>query len=102
VFVGRQHELGELKAMLEDALLGHGRLVMITGEPGIGKTRTTQELAALAEQRGAEVLWGRCYEQQGAPPYWPWLQILRAIVQQTNADALQSAMGYSPAPDACN
>ncbi len=45
-FVGRQREMGELKAALNDALSGQGRVVMLVGEPGIGKTRTTQELAS--------------------------------------------------------
>ncbi len=72
VFVGRRREMAELSAALEDAMSGQGRLVMLAGEPGIGKTRTAQELAALAEQRGAQVLWGRCYEEEGTPPYWPW------------------------------
>ena len=39
-FVGRQRELGALKACLEDSLAGHGRIAMLAGEPGIGKTRT--------------------------------------------------------------
>ena len=72
VFVGRHQELNQLKAALDDALSGQGQLVMLAGEPGIGKTRTAEELAMLAEQRGALVLWGRCYEEVGAPPYWPW------------------------------
>ena len=50
------------------------RLVMLVGEPGIGKTRTTQELATYARMRGAQVLWGRTHESAGAPPYWPWVQ----------------------------
>ena len=58
----------ELKAALNDALTGHGRMVVLAGEPGIGKTRTAEELAVLAETRGAQALWGRCYEEQGAPP----------------------------------
>ena len=53
VFVGRQREMRELKACLEDALSGRGRLVMLVGEPGIGKTRTAQELATYAGLRGA-------------------------------------------------
>ncbi len=61
-FVGRDREMGELNTALEATLAGQGRLVMLVGEPGIGKTRTAQELAALAEHRGAQVLWGRCYE----------------------------------------
>ena len=74
-FVGRQREIGELVDAFDDALIGRGRLVMLVGEPGIGKTRTAQELAVVAEQRGASVLWGRCYEGEWTPPYWsvPWL-----------------------------
>ena len=78
VFVGRHREMGELKAALEDALSGRGRLVTLVGEPGIGKTRTAQELATYAGLRQCQVLWGRCYEGGGAPPYWPWVQAIRS------------------------
>ena len=74
VFVGRQREMDELRAALEETIAGRGRLAMLVGEPGIGKTRTAQELAAYAETRGTQVLWGRCYEEDGAPPYWPWVR----------------------------
>ncbi|MCI0795075.1 MAG: AAA family ATPase [Chloroflexi bacterium] len=47
----------------------------------------------LAEQRGAQVLWGRCYEEEGAPPYWPWVQPLRDCVQQAGAEQLTEEMG---------
>ena len=67
VFVGRQQELAELSAALDDAMSGQGRLAMLAGEPGIGKTRTAQELAMMAEGRGTQVHWGRCYEEEGAP-----------------------------------
>ncbi len=92
-FVGRRREMAELTAALDDAFTGQGRIVMLAGEPGIGKTRTAQELATLAEQLGAQVLWGRCYEEAGAPPYWPWVQPLRAYVQQTGAEQLGAEMG---------
>ena len=59
-FVNREREIGELVSALDDALAGHGRLVMLVGEPGIGKTRIAQELAAIAESNGAQVFWGRC------------------------------------------
>ena len=78
VFVGRQREMSDLKASLEDALSGRGRLVTLVGEPGIGKTRTAQELATYAGLRGGQVLWGRSYEDQGVPPYWPWVQAIRS------------------------
>ncbi len=92
-FVGRQHEMGELVFALDRAIAGRGRLVMLAGEPGIGKTRTAQELAAIAEQRGAQVWWGHCYEGEGAPPYWPWVQPIRSYVLQKDADQLRSEMG---------
>jgi len=97
VFVGRQREMGELKACLEDALSGRGRLVTLVGEPGIGKTRTAQELATYAGLRGAQVLWGRCYEEQGVPPYWPWVQAIRSYVREKDPEQLRSEMGAGAA-----
>ncbi len=92
-FVGRQREMRELKAALDDARGGRGRLVMLVGEPGIGKTRTAQELASYVETLSAQVWWGRCYEEEGAPPYWPWLQLLRSYVQQQIPEHLLAEMG---------
>ncbi|MFQ6031058.1 MAG: serine/threonine-protein kinase, partial [Dehalococcoidia bacterium] len=97
VFVGRQREMGELKAALEDALSGRGRLMTLVGEPGIGKTRTAQELATYAGLRGAQVLWGRCYEEQGMPPYWPWVQAIRSYVRERDPEQLRSEMGAGAA-----
>ena len=97
VFVGRQREMGELKACLEDALSGKGRLVTLVGEPGSGKTRTAQELATYAGLRQAQVLWGRCYEGEGAPPYWPWVQAIRSYVREREPDQLRSEMGAGAA-----
>lgn len=65
VFVGRQVELDQLRGIFEETLSGHGSLVALVGEPGIGKTRIAQELAGYAGLRGARVLWGRCYESGG-------------------------------------
>ena len=93
VFVGRQREMAELRAALHDALSGHGRFVMLAGEPGIDKTRTAQEVAAYAEEQGAKVLWGWCYEGEGAPPYWLWVQPIRTYVQQQEPELLLSQMG---------
>jgi len=97
VFVGRQREMGELKAALEDVLSGRGRLVMLVGEPGIGKTRTAQELATYAGLRGAQVLWGRCYDSAGVPPYWPWVQAIRSYVREAEAERLRSELGSGAA-----
>ena len=89
--------MGDLKACLEDALSSRGRLVTLVGEPGIGKTRTAQELATYAGLRGAQVLWGRCYEEQGAPPYWPWVQAIRSYIRDVDPEQLRSDMGAGAA-----
>jgi tetratricopeptide (TPR) repeat protein len=93
VFVGRERETDELRAALEGALSGRGRLVTLVGEPGIGKTRIADELATYAHLRGAEVLWGRCYEGEGAPAYWPWTQIIRAYARDHDPEVLLAEMG---------
>lgn len=78
-FVGRDRELGDLDAALAEIQRGTGALELITGEPGIGKTRLMAELARLAGQRGLRVVSGRCWEEGGAPPYWPWIQVVRSL-----------------------
>src|SRR5215471_2697240 len=81
LFVGREDERRELAAALSAALRGSGRLILLTGEAGIGKTRLAEELAREARTQGADVVWGRCWEGVGAPAYWPWVQILRSVVE---------------------
>ena len=96
VFVGRQQEMAQLRAALDDAVSGQGRLVMLAGEPGIGKTRITQELASYAEQQGAQVLWGWCYEE-GSLPYLPFVEALRAYVLSRDSDDLRQELGAGAA-----
>src|SRR5881296_2388230 len=97
VFVGRHYELVELRAGLEDAVAGRGRFFLVVGEPGIGKTRLVEELAREAANRGHHVLWGRCWEGEGAPAYWPWIQIVRAYAEDADPSTLSSAMGRGAA-----
>ncbi|MFQ6030583.1 MAG: AAA family ATPase, partial [Dehalococcoidia bacterium] len=92
-FVGRRRELDELTSCLDATGSGQGQLVMLIGEPGIGKTRTAEELTSLAEAQGFQTLWGRCYEGEGAPPYWPWVQPLRSYIQQVDPEQLYAQMG---------
>src|SRR5204863_1711903 len=87
-FVGRERELEILRGAFEQACAGHGRIVMLAGEPGIGKTRTAQELAGHAAGREAAVLWGRCHEESGAPPYWPWVQVIHAALRDADPGLL--------------
>lgn len=67
-FVGRAPELARLETRLGEAKAGHGGLTMVVGEPGIGKTRLTEEFAGVARRAGFDVLWGRCYEGEWTPP----------------------------------
>lgn len=95
ILIGRQPELAKITPALDDALEGRGRLVMLAGEPGIGKTRISQEVARQARERGAEVLWGWCYQGEGAPPYWPWVDSIRTYVQTTPPETLRKQFGGS-------
>ena len=92
-FIGRQPELAVLAGALDDMLSGKGQLVMLAGEPGIGKTRLAHELTDLAGAQNATVLWGWCHEQGGAPPYWPWIQPIRSYIQEKDTEELRSEMG---------
>ena len=75
--LGRDRELASLRDWLADAATGRGRLVLVAGGAGIGKTRLAQELAREAD--GARVVWGHCADTEGAPPFWPWSQVLRGL-----------------------
>lgn len=76
IFVGRQRELASLGARLDSVRDGTAGVCLISGEPGIGKTRLATEVAAAAAERGCTVRWGRCWEGAGAPALWPWTQVL--------------------------
>jgi len=92
-FVGRSGELAVLRAALRQAAAGDGRLVLVAGEPGIGKTELARAFAQVAAAGGALVLWGSAWEDGGAPPYWPWVQVLRRYGRQAGAGALAAAAG---------
>ncbi|MGH3670145.1 MAG: BTAD domain-containing putative transcriptional regulator, partial [Pseudonocardiaceae bacterium] len=79
VFVGREAVLQRLAEAAAGAAGGRGRVVVVAGEPGIGKTRLLRRFAELA---GVPVVWGSCPEHIAAPPLWPWEQVLRAVRTQ--------------------
>src|SRR2546428_12628932 len=93
VFVGRHHELVELRTGLEDAGAGRGRFFLVVGEAGIGKTRLVEELAREAAARGHLVLWGRCWGSEGAPPYRPRVQGIRAYLRTPRPEGPPRAAG---------
>jgi len=85
--VGREGELRQALAALDEARDGR-RIVLVEGEPGIGKTRLVEELAATAAARGAAVHWGRAFEGGATPAFWPWLPPLRALVAEAGGAAV--------------
>ncbi|MET8157048.1 BTAD domain-containing putative transcriptional regulator [Sphaerisporangium sp. NPDC005289] len=78
--VGRVEELATLRQAAESALTGGAGLVIVEGEPGVGKTRLLEETAAEAGRRGALVVWGRCLEGDATPSMWPWVQVLGTVL----------------------
>jgi len=91
--VGRDRELSELRQGLENALVGGGRLFMVAGDPGVGKTALADAIGAEAVAAGATVLWGRAWDGGGAPSYWPWLRILRRLASQRDIGDALAALG---------
>src|SRR5262245_16200517 len=96
-FVGRAEELGTLKAAIDAALGGRGSLVLVGGEPGIGKTRLVEEAGVYAKLRGARVLVGRCFEEEAALPYLPFVEALRQYVAECPPEALARELGEGAA-----
>ncbi|WP_089010917.1 ATP-binding protein [Micromonospora inositola] len=77
--IGREHPAGLLRAEVDRATASHGGVVLVTGEPGIGKTTLVTAVAEEARQRGALVLGAACWDSDSAPGYWPWVQVLRGL-----------------------
>ena len=77
--VGRERELEALEGWLDATATGQGVIALVTGEPGIGKSRFLETAAARAQDRGFAVAWGRAWEVSSAPPYWPWVEALRVL-----------------------
>lgn len=91
-FVGRASELARLRGALDAARNGSGSLFLVSGEAGIGKTRLAFEVSSEARTRDVRVVWGRCWEAGGAPAYWPWIEVLRQLLADTEV-VPQEALG---------
>jgi eukaryotic-like serine/threonine-protein kinase len=99
-FVGRDEVLAELRVALRAAQGGRGRFCVLAGEAGIGKTRCSQELASEALAGGASVWTAYCQAADGAPAFWPWVQILRACArEEPELEARASALLAELAPE---
>ncbi|HKG24817.1 MAG TPA: AAA family ATPase, partial [Thermomicrobiales bacterium] len=91
--LGRERELAVLRDGLAASIGGESRVLFLVGEPGIGKTRLAEELARDATAVGADVLWGSCYEWEGAPASWPWIQLIRRHAETRESASLRSDLG---------
>jgi hypothetical protein len=91
-FVGRLSESATLARHWAAAGDGAGRIVLVTGEAGIGKTRVVEEV--IGRPGTPRVSWGRCHEGDGAPPFWPWLEVLRPVIAATPRERLRDALGF--------
>ena len=96
-FVGRSQALSQLQSALEEAEQGHGRIVFVAGEAGIGKTRLLEEFTHRASAAGVRIAAGWCWDGDGAPPYWPWVQVLRALEATSDPETLRAQMGRGAA-----
>ena len=93
IFVGRESELRELRNLAERLRSGKGSLALVGGEPGVGKTRLSEEILAFARNEGFLALEGHCYEMEGAQPYLPWIESLELAARLVPNGRLRDALG---------
>ena len=91
IVIGRDSEFEVLGRAARSALSGRGRVVLVAGDPGIGKTTLLEEFAATADAPSA--YWGHCYEAEVAPPFWPWRLILDALLEEHGPVVFVDALG---------
>jgi len=95
--VGRDAEIDALRRSWSEAAAGRGGMVLVSGEPGSGKTRLARELVDYARITGGTVLSGGCYELEAATPYLPFVEALRSWVHQSSDHELRVSIGDSGA-----
>jgi len=91
--VGRDSEAAQLREHWSNAQQARGQLVLLSGEPGVGKTRLAQDLIAHAQKSGAMLLRGGCYEYEATTPYLPFVEAFREWTRRQSAEQLRSALG---------
>ena len=92
-FVGRESELAELRQALDPLVAGQGSVVLIGGEPGVGKTRLTEQFVAEARARGCLTFVGHCYETEGTPSYIPFIETLERSARLVPRAAFRESLG---------
>src|SRR5215472_18487948 len=101
MLVGRRLAIGALGSAVDAAIGGAGGVVLLAGEAGMGKTVLASEAVAYAKSRGAAAVWGTCWEGDGAPGFWPWIQVVRALARdgdEAGQAALAELTGTTGAP----
>ena len=91
--VGRTNELQQLRQHWANAQQARGQLVLLSGEPGVGKTRLAQDLVAHAQKSGATLLRGGCYEYEATTPYLPFVEAFREWTHRHGPEQLRRALG---------
>ena len=91
--VGRESELAQARQRLDQTVAGHGTVLLLGGEPGVGKTRLAEEVLAEGSQRGCLALTGRCYEMEGTPPFIPWVEMVERFASIVPRVACREALG---------
>jgi class 3 adenylate cyclase/tetratricopeptide (TPR) repeat protein len=93
VLVGRERELGELREHLSLAMGSRGHLVLMSGEPGVGKTRLAEAIMDEARLTGAVTMRGGSYEYEATTPYLPFVEAIRQWIHHQSPERLRDAMG---------
>jgi DNA-binding CsgD family transcriptional regulator len=97
-FVGREPEVQQLRSAFESATNGHGALIVLVGEPGIGKTSLCESLAAFVVASGGQALVGHCYDEGSFRlPYMPFVEAFEAYAQEDDADTFRADLGSGAA-----
>jgi len=99
--IGRDRELARLRDALDEALRGHGRVVTIVGETGIGKSSVLMALAAEAQSRGVRLLVGRSYQTEQVLTFGPWVDALRSAHVAADVEVLEGLTAPARADLAC-
>ena len=90
--VGRDALLEQLVPVVLEGMGGPGRVVLVEGEPGIGKTRLVEELGDRGAANGALTVWGRSYDGLGAPTFWSWIQVVQSALTSAPTEQLVAAL----------
>jgi len=93
MLVGRRLAIGALHSAADAAAGGAGGIVLLAGEAGMGKTALASGAVAYAKDRGATAVWGTCWEGDGAPGFWPWIQVVRALAPKEGEGAAPGGTG---------